>query len=223
MKSLILGMLISFNVIAGPLEEFVIEYKEGTALNYNKDYQELYNTTTNRDISFVVVKESEDVINALYTLSFDRAGTTTIHNGVVQFYLEDGKIVDEQHVRVHSNPIDMARAGQAADVVSTAAMLGAGFVEGNTLIGGAIGNPVGAIAVAGLKIALVDITDAQSKTLAECIANRKAVGGIGWGAGGWNLGLMAAGLPGAMLGAVIGAVSTAQSVQDSAAYACIGV
>lgn len=186
------GALPAADAIATPLDEFKARYEDGTFLAHEPDYAALYSRSTDRTIEITHVQQFDGRIDAWYSTAMLYDGQPYEQRGVMSLYIEDGKVVREEHAAIESEAvIDLAMAGQAADIGTTAAALGMGFAEGNPAVAALIGTPAGIVTVVGLKLGAVQY--ANSRGLAECVTARSLLGSIGWGAGAWNVGMVAAG------------------------------
>jgi hypothetical protein len=189
----LLTLLASFASQAGPLEDWAGQWKAGTVFNKYEDYADLYATTTDRE--FITRKQVRDgdLIIALYEASVltVKSGQRDVEHGVAVFYLRDGRIVGEEHVKLEDSTFDLALTGQIADVASTAVGLAAGFAEGNPVMAGAAGSPGGLVVMLAMKVGLASYAD--NGPLQECVDVKRVAAGFGWGAAAWNLGLLAGG------------------------------
>ncbi|MCK0506151.1 hypothetical protein [Aromatoleum anaerobium] len=180
------------HAFASPLDEFKARYEDGTFLAHEPDYAALYSRSTGRTIEITHAQQFDGRIDAWYYTAMLFDGQPYEQRGVMSLYVEDGKVVREEHAVIESAAaVDLAMAGQAADIGTTAAALGMGFAEGNPAVAALIGTPAGIVAVVGLKLGAVQY--ANSRGLAECVTARSLLGSIGWGAGAWNIGMVAAG------------------------------
>lgn len=186
------GIFTTTDASASPLDEFKARYEDGTFLAHEPDYADLYSRSSDRTIEITHAQQFDDRIDAWYYTVMLLDGQPYQQRGVMSLYIEEGQVVREEHAVIDSaiGP-DLALAGQAADIGTTAAALGMGFAEGNPAVAALIGTPGGIVAVVGLK--LVAVQYANSRGLAECVTARSLLGSIGWGAGAWNVGMVAAG------------------------------
>ena len=196
----VMGALFLFFVSmasASPLEDWTKGYKAGTSFAEYGDYQRLYATTADRDFVVMRQKQEGDVISVEYLASWTDLATDAreAEHGYAAFYLIDGLVYTEEHVPIHKS-VDMALAGQAADIASTALGLSQGFVEANP-IGG---TPAGLGVLVALKLAGPSIADRMD--LPSCIALRQGLASFGFGAAAWNLGLLIAPAVG-IVGAIV--------------------
>ncbi len=186
------GVFMAPDALASPLDEFKARYEDGTFLAHEPDYAALYSRSTDRTIEIAHAQQFDGRIDAWYYTGMLLDGQPYEQRGVMSLYIEDDKVVREEHAVIESAAgVDLAMAGQAADIGTTAAALGIGFAEGNPAVAGLIGTPVGIVAAIGLKLGAVQY--ANSRGLAECVTTRSLLGSMGWGAGAWNVGMVAAG------------------------------
>lgn len=80
-------------------------------------------------------------------------------------------------------------AGQAFDLASTGAAISGGAVEANPGMATAFSNPISAVVVSAGKVAAPHLAKNLDKP--ECQAIRSSLNGAGYGAGVWNLGIIA--------------------------------
>lgn len=200
-----LAILTAFVGVANAslADDWAKGYREGTSFKQYESYQWVYDSTRDRD--FVLLRQTQDegVIIAEYLASWTSMQTDArqSEHGYVVFYLVDGEIYTEEHTPIHST-IDMAMAGQVADIASTGAGLAAGLSEANP-IGG---SPGGLVALMAIKLASPWIADQMS--FRYCVEAREGLSAFGWGAAAWNLGMIAAGPALAIVGAIVAATQT---------------
>ncbi|MCK0511390.1 hypothetical protein [Aromatoleum buckelii] len=211
------GALAAADASASPLDEFQARYEDGTFLAHESDYADLYSRSTDRTIQITHAQQFDDRIDAWYHTVMLLDGEPYEQRGVMSLYIEEGQVVREEHAVIESaEGVDLAMAGQAADIGTTAAALGMGFAEGNPAVAALIGTPGGIVAVVGLKLGAVQY--ANSRGLAECVTARSLLGSIGWGAGAWNVGMVAAGpVAAVVLGITSAYVAWNRIVADSPA------
>lgn len=203
-------MRVALVLIVVSLLEWAQGYKEGTSFAQYGVYQQMYEATRDRD--FVVMREKVegDAILVEYLASWTNMETDAreSEHGYAAFYLKDGQIYTEEHAVVS---VDMALAGQVADIGSTAIALTQGFVEGNP-----IGStPAGLAALVLAKLAAPSIADRLD--LQDCVVSRQFLSGFGWGAATWNLALVAGVAP--VVGIVGGVIAASQSMERQPALA----
>lgn len=193
MKKLLLTLLLaSSNAFAGPLEAFQEDFKNGTALSHQEDYKDLYGRSTGRSIEFLISEDHGDRVDARYKTSMIYDDVPYEQYGIASFQIEEEKVVAVEFVPITEKAIiDMAVAGQGADVLTTAAAIQSGFAEGNPVVAGAVASPAGTAALVGLKLGAAKILDNTS--VKQCVEGRTAIGTIGWIAAAWNIGVVAAG------------------------------
>jgi hypothetical protein len=210
--------LLTMMAFAGIVDDFQGGYRHGTLFPNDRDYRRLYERSTDRSIVLTNVKEYDDRVTAFYTAKLTWDGVPRTHTGVVMIYHKDGKLRREEHAPVEPAVMDLALAGQLADVGTTALALASGLSEGNPLVSGLIGSPVGAAAYIGLKVALVNETNRLGLT--DCINARTAVGTIGWGFAGWNIGMLVHPVV-AVIGAVVAGHLSSGGIEKDAPIRCI--
>ena len=110
------------------VEKFISDYQSGVAFAENPSDQNLYARSTDRKMILSNVNATADRITAYYDVTLKYDGAPHRFNGVMMLHLNDGKIVGEEHAEGVTAPVDLALAGQAADVVTTAGALMSGMV-----------------------------------------------------------------------------------------------
>lgn len=210
--------LMSMMATAGIAEDFEDGYRHGTLFPNDRDYQRLYERSTDRSIVLTNVKEYDDRVTAYYTAKLVWDGQPKTHHGVVMIYLRNGKMWREEHASIDPAVMDVALAGQMADVGTTALGLAAGLSEANPLVSGLIGSPLGAVAFIGMKAALV--YGSNGLGLTDCINSRTTVGTIGWGFAGWNIGMLINPVV-AVVGAIVAGQLSSDAIEKDAPIRCI--
>ena len=134
---------------------------------------------------------------------FDAQGTAAC-TGIIEIEYRGERWSKLTHLCLNVGPdIDGATAGQAADAATTALALGSSLAEANPIAAGII-DTGGVPLLAATKIGLGEAVESLPNE--ECRAWKDSLAVTGWGAAGWNLGLVAAGphlgIPLALAGAV---------------------
>lgn len=207
---------------AAPIDELITGYQSGTWQADDQDYAALYEQTTARTLTLHAITEQEGRTAAIYELSYTHAGGDYTETGVLVLYHDPVKlefvVVDD----LDPTAIDLAVAGQAADIGTTALALSAGLAEGNPVVAGAIGSPAGAAALIALK--LVGPSLADNLPLADCAEMRTALATFGWGAATWNAALLAGASTGAGAAvAIIGGWFAADAAKGDSPLRCAGI
>lgn len=194
MKAVLLTLLLALCSLAHatPLEAWAEEWKAGTALPDHPDYQDVYETTREREFRVLAQVQDGDVILALYELELTTkaTGVRVLERGVAAFYLRDDRVVATEHVVLEGGGVDPALVGQAADAATTAAGLAAGLAEGNPAVAGLVSSPAGLVAFAALKLGLAKA--AGYLPFQDCIEAKRTLAGMGWAAAAWNVAAMVA-------------------------------
>ena len=201
------------------VERFVSDYKAGVAFAEYPDYKSLYARSTDREMILTNLRSSAERITGHYDVSLNYDGEPRKYSGVLMLHLKNGEIVGEEHAQGAPSTVDMALAGQAADVATTAAALMSGLAEANPLVAGAVSSPVGAIAMVATKLGMVMLSGTMG--LHDCIQARKSLGSLGWGAAAWNIGLLASGVGAAAVLAAAIVVGTWDNIEKDAAQRCV--
>jgi hypothetical protein len=217
-----LGLSWVITTYAAPIDDLASGYPAGTFQADDPDYAALYEQTTARALTLSHVTEQEGRTAALYALSYQHAGGEYRETGVLVLYHDPVRLESVPVKDIDFNAIDLAVAGQAADIGSTALALSQGFVEGNPVVAGAISTPAGTAAIVALK--LFGPTLANNLALEECTIVRTSIAASGWGAAAWNL----AGIAGASTGVGIGMALVAGGVtafysETDASLRCAGI
>lgn len=186
--SLLLAAAPAFADEEAILQEVVNSYRAGTFLDHRSDYAALYMETTDRSMLLRDIRSSGTRMAALYTIDLKRNGEPYHYEGVILFNVQDGHVVDETHTEAKIAEIDLALAGQMADVASTAVDVSSGLVEGNPVISGLSGSPGGLLAMAAIKGGMV--LAASNMGYDQCVTARPVFGSLGFAATGWNIGLL---------------------------------
>jgi SnoaL-like protein len=202
-----LAMCMPSAGLADAVAEWAEQYREGSALTQFDAYRTLYRTTTDRH--FVAQRQVRhgDAVVVLYegSLTLRETGQRVEERGIAVFYLKDEKVAAVDTTLVDEEAFDLAVAGQAADVASTAIALAAGFAEANPLFAGAT-SPAGLLGMLALKVGYAN--HANDASMQECIDAKRWASIFGWAAAGWNLGLLAAGPAGGLVAGGIAAWTT---------------
>lgn len=202
-------------VMAEPLDDFKRGYESGTVLTHNPDYTELYSKSSNRTIEFSNVEDKGEWINAYYKTSMLYENEPFEQYGVTSLIVKDGVVTEVQFATIDKDKYDLAMAGQLADIGSTAIALSSGLSEMNPLAA----TPVGMAAVVGAKVGLVKLV--ESFPLQDCVASKAMLGGLGWGAAGWNIGIMVATAPVALAAGLVSGIYFWQQSKASAPTNCV--
>jgi len=192
---------------ADAVAEWAEQYREGTALTQFEAYRDLYRTTTDRQFVAQRQVRQGDAVVVLYqgSLTLRETGQRVDERGIAVFYLKEENVAAVDTTLVDEEAFDLAVAGQAADVASTAIALAAGFTEANPLFAGAT-SPAGLLGMFALKVGYAN--HANDASMQECIDAKRWASIFGWAAAGWNLGLVAAGPAGGLVAGGLAAWKT---------------
>lgn len=198
----ILGLLIGLDAIAQDrLSRVESGYAAGTYLAHRPDYAHLYRESATRAMRCDLVRAEAPTTDLAICQWWvdDRAGIATL---VVEYDEAGNAINDTEYPEPRRAGVDMALAGQGADLATTAIGIGTGLaVEANPVMAPLTHGAGWGVAL-GLKAGLALAGD--SKPFKECVAWRSAASQIGWAAAAWNVVGIALS-PAAGLGAAIGA------------------
>jgi hypothetical protein len=222
--SWLVGLLLSVGILcadAAPIDDLREGYAAGTFLAADPDYAALYSMTSERSLTLSHVTVTDNRSAALYALSYRHEGGEYSETGVLVLHHDPLRVEFVAVPLEDLETIDMAMAGQAADIATTAAAISSGFAEANPLVSGAIDFGAGVV-VAAIKLGLPAIADRLP--LQTCTSARSTLAAAGWGAAVWNVG-MVVGAPAAsaaIVAIVSGWVAAHGSAQNSAAR-CAGI
>jgi hypothetical protein len=222
----LIGIALALGIItwaeAAPIDDLVSGYAGGTWQADDPDYAALYAQTSDRTLTLSHVTEQEGRTAAIYELSYRHAGGEYRETGVLVLYHDPVKLEFVAVEDLDPTTIDMAVAGQAADIGSTALALSQGFVEGNPVVAGALSTPAGTAAIIALKLAGPSL--ANNLSLDNCTAVRAGLAAAGWSAAVWNIAAVAG--AGMGVGAVLAMVTawfTGQAAISDAPLRCAGI
>lgn len=207
---------------ASQIEGFRTGYVVGTALADDPDYAALYAQTSDRTLMLYAITEQGDRTAAIYELGYRHAGGEYRETGVLVLYHDPVRLEFVPVENLDPTAMDLAVAGQAADIGTTAAALSSGLVEGNPVVAGAISTPAAAAALIALKLGAPAL--AGHLSLSNCTATRTALASFGWGAAAWNVAAItgaASGVGG--LVAIIAGWLAADAAEKAAPIRCAGL
>lgn len=213
--SVTIGILcaLAVSAYASPITDaYVQQYRDGTLFPDDPRMDNWRKTTSERSIDLDVIRESDTRTYAYFTERATVAGEPKTASGVIMIMNEGEKIVgSEWHAWVEAKPErdSQAASGQIADAASTGVALAAGLSEANQL----------GLLILPLKVVLYN--QAKAADLHECMGGMKAMAATGWGAAGWNIGMVLGGPVVGIIGAIIGLMNSISD--DEAAMECARV
>ena len=201
---------LSIAAVASPVtDEYVAMHRAGTLFAGDPRLDSWRANTSDRSIDLVVIREDDKRTYAWFHERATVRGVPTEAKGLIEILHEGGKIVGAEWTQNVGQPgVDLAAAGQWADVGSTALGLAAGFAEAN---------PLG-FAALPMKFAMHQSTLAMD--LHACIDGRTSMGAVGNGLGAMNLATIAGlGPVGIIVGLIVGQ-ATSDAIRKDAALHC---
>ena len=210
--SLAMGLILALTTcaFASPItDDYIAQHKAGALFADDPRLDVWREHTAERSITFDRVREQEGRTSAYFHETALWDGEPREAKGVIMIYHPDGKIVGAEWAPIDQATYDLAVAGQLADVASTAVGLAAGLSEAN---------PLGILI---LPIKYGSLSYSKTLPLHECIALRKGLGAVGWGAAAANIATIAGlGPAGLLVGIAVG-FGVADSVERDAPVRCV--
>lgn len=206
---LALALSVSVTANASVTDDYAAQYKAGTLFPNDTKLDNWRNNTSDREMTFEVIREVEveleeegvrRVEGRVYAYFHEAArlnGEAQTAYGVMMIQHDGGRLLGSEWVLFKNGTPgrrSQAAVGQLADLATTGIGMGLGFGEAN---------PLGILI---MPVKLISYHYARSAPLLGCVEGMKSLARFGWGAAGFNIGVMAFGLPGAIVGALIGAV-----------------
>lgn len=218
------GLLCALSLAALADDEVLLKgviagYKDGSFLADEPIYQALYETTSGREVVLRDVRRRDETLWARFEVNMRRQDGEPVRRvGVAAWDIEDGRIVRERSEQAEPAGSDLALSGQAADVATTVVGVSAGLAEANPLLAPMASSPAGFVVMGALKAGAALAADEMSYE--SCVGMREGLGTIGFAAGAWNLGILAA-PPVAILAGVISGVAAHKAQREDAIVRCL--